>query len=371
MTFGASRFTRTFNRHMTQLFGQDFSKRELLSHVGDLSQVAGIRMMQLQDGLETAVRIADVRTGSGLRFQVSLDRGMDISLADYKGFPLAWRSANGDVHPAYFDPRGAGWGRSFPGGLMTGCGMSFLGAPCIDEGEELGLHGRLSNLPASSVHSETRWENDSCIMRLKGLVRESGLFKENLLLHRTIETRLGESLITVNDHVRNEGRQTSPLMMLYHINAGWPLVDDGSRLLLNAKSMKPRDPDAENGVNEATVFSSPVPGYREQVFFHECLADADGCVTALLLNSKRHMGLYVRFRQTELPRFIEWKMMGEGTYVVGIEPANCGVGGRAKERGAGTLQFLERGEDRHFLVQLGVVDGAEELTDFIAKNKLK
>ncbi len=371
MTFGALRFTRTFNQHMAKLFGQDYSKHELLARVGDLSQVAGIRMMQLQDGLETAVRIADVRTGSGLRFQVSLDRGMDISLADYKGFPLAWRSAKGDVHPSYYDPRGTGWGRSFPGGLMTGCGMSFVGAPCVDEGEELGLHGRLSNLPASGVQTETRWENDSCMMRVQGLVRESGLFKENLLLHRTIETRLGESLVTVSDHVRNEGHQLSPLMMLYHINAGWPLVDDGSRLLLNARSMKPRDPDAENGVNEATVFSSPVPGYREQVFFHDCLADADGFASALLMNGKKSIGLYVRFRQKELPRFIEWKMMGEGTYVVGMEPANCGVGGRAKERAAGTLQFLEPGEDRHFFVQLGIVDGEEELSSFIAKNKLK
>jgi len=356
---------------MALLFGQEYSKHEILSRVGDLSQVAGIRLMELQDGFERALRIADVRTGSGLRFQVSIDRGMDISLADYKGCPLAWRSANGDVHPSYFDPRGTGWARSFPGGLMTGCGMSFLGAPCIDAGEELGLHGRLSNLPASEVRTETRWEDNTCIMQLHGSVRESGLFKENLLLRRTIETRLGESRITIHDHVKNEGYQTAPLMMLYHINVGWPLVDDGSRLLLNAKSMKPRDAEAEKGVDEATSFSSPIPGYREQVFFHDLRADADGFATALLLSSKRHMGLYVRFRQKELPRYIEWKMTGQGTYVVGMEPANCGVGGRAKERAAGTLQFLEPGEDRLFFVQLGIIEGEDELSSFIAKNTLK
>jgi len=356
---------------MAKLFGHDYRKQEILSLVGDLSQVAGVRMMQLQDGSEAGVRIADVRTGSGLRFQVSIDRGMDISLADYKGFPLAWRSANGDVHPGYYDPRGTGWGRSFPGGLMTGCGMSFLGAPCVDAGEELGLHGRLSNLPASDARSETRWENDICVMQLHGLVRESGLFKENLLLHRTIETRLGESLITLNDRVGNEGHQSSPLMMLYHINAGWPLVDDGSRLLLNARGMKPRDAEAEKGVNEATIFSSPAPGYLEQVFYHDLNADADGFATVILINPKKHIGVFVRFRQKELPRYIEWKMMGEGTYVVGMEPANCGVGGRANERAAGTLQFLEPGEERHFLVQIGVLEGEEALLNFITKNTLK
>ena len=249
--------------------------------------------------------------------------------------------------------------------------MSFLGAPCVDAGEELGLHGRLSNLPASDARSETRWVNDECVMQLHGLVRESGLFKENLLLHRTIETRLGESVITLNDRVRNEGHQTSPLMMLYHINAGWPLVDDGSRLLLNARGMKPRDAEAEKGVDEATIFSSPVPGYLEQVFYHDLLTDADGFAYALLINPKKHIGLYVQFRQKELPRYIEWKMMGEGTYVVGMEPANCGVGGRANERAAGTLQFLDPGEERHFLVQIGVLEGEEALLNFITKNTLK
>jgi hypothetical protein len=32
----------------------------------------------------------------------------------------------------------------------------------------------------------------------------------------------------------------------------------------------------------------------------------------------------LHYRQVELARFTEWKMMG-GTYVLGMEPANCGV----------------------------------------------
>ncbi|MEO8167874.1 MAG: hypothetical protein ABI623_06485, partial [bacterium] len=60
---------------MAHLFEKEYNKEHLLARIGDLSQVAGIRMMQLSDGVEAGVRIADVRTGSGLRFQVSLDRG--------------------------------------------------------------------------------------------------------------------------------------------------------------------------------------------------------------------------------------------------------------------------------------------------------
>ncbi len=216
---------------MAVLFGHQYSREQILSHVGDLLQVAGIRTMELRDGLENGVRIADVRTGSGLRFQVSLDRGMDISMADYKGTPLAFRSANGDVHPHRFEPEGSGWSRGFAGGLMTGCGMTNVGSPCIDDGETLGQHGRLSMLPASAVRQGLRWEGDACVMELSGEIREATPFRENLLLRRTIETRLGESVITLRDVVRNEGDGNTPLMMLYHVNAGWPMVGRRSKAL--------------------------------------------------------------------------------------------------------------------------------------------
>lgn len=356
---------------MTVLFGQRLSRQEILAHVGDLQQVAGIRMMELRDGLENGVRIADVRTGSGLRFQVSLDRGMDISMAEYQGMPLAFRSPNGDVHPHRYEPEGYGWLRGFAGGLMTGCGMTYLGSPCSDAGETLGQHGRLSMLPASAVCHSTCWEQDDCTMRVQGEIREATPFRENLLLRRTIEARLGESMITLRDEVSNEGDDTTPLMMLYHVNAGWPVVNESARLLLNSSCTEPRDDDARVGLGQARTFSHPVRGYREQVFYHTLAADADGFAAAMVADSRTSLGLYVRYRQAELPRFIEWKMMGQGFYAVGMEPANCRVDGRARERAAGTLQFLAPGEERHFLVQIGVVDGETALRQFIERNGLQ
>jgi hypothetical protein len=52
----------------------------------------------------------------------------------------------------------------------------------------------------------------------------------------------------------------------------------------------------------------------------------------------------------------EWKMMGNGAYVVGLEPANAFTLGRAGERAAGRLQMLEPGECRSFRVELSVDD---------------
>ena len=356
---------------MAILFGQHYSREQILSHVGDLAQVTGIRMMELCDGLENGVRIADVRTGSGLRFQVSLDRGMDLSMAEYKGVPLAFRSPNGDVHPHQSDPEGHRWLRGFPGGLMTGCGMTNVGSPCIDEGEALGQHGRLSMLPASAVLHSVRWDGDECVMEVSGQVREATPFKENLVLHRTIETRLGESVITLRDVISNEGNESAPLMMLYHVNAGWPVVNEAAKLLLHCVRTEPRDADAQSGLADARVCSAPVAGFREQVFYHTLAAGDDGFATAMLTDGRQHLGLFVRYRMAELPRFIEWKMMGHGLYVVGMEPANCRVEGRVRERAAGTLQFLAPGEERHFQVQIGVLEGETTLRQFTEQHGLQ
>jgi hypothetical protein len=355
---------------MTTLFGKNYSRRELKQRIGHLSQIAGVRLMQLQEGQEAGVRIADVRSGSGLRFQISLDRGMDISVAEYKGTSLAWRSPQGDVHPSYFDPKGLGWLKSFPGGLMTGCGLTSAGAPSVDAGEELGIHGRLSNLPASNIQVKTEWDGDRCVFRVGGVMRESVPLKDNLVLHRTIEVELGKSIITLRDRVVNEGFRQSPLMMLYHINLGWPLLDDGADLHLNARSMKPRDGEAEKGTASATKIPSPISGYKEQVFYHDLIADNNGFASAMLANRKLRLGVFAHYRQKELPRFIQWKMVAEGEYVLGFEPANCLVEGRAKERERGTLQFLEPGETREFLVHIGVLDGNAAIDQFKSESNL-
>ena len=141
--------------------------------------------------------------------------------------------------------------------------------------------------------------------------------------------------------------------------------------MLNAETMAPRDAEATKGVDSATKIPDPIPGYKEQVFFHELAPDWSGFATALLANRRLHLGLYVDYRQKELPKFTEWKMVGEGEYVLGMEPANCLVQGRAKERERGTLKILDPGEKREFLVRIGVLDGDIALNQFIQEKNLR
>ncbi len=357
---------------MPTLYGASYTRAEFLKRVGNVAQVGGVTLCTLQDGPEAGVRAAEFRTGSGLSFVVLLDRGMDISRAEYSGASLAWRSAAGDVHPSFYEPEGLGWLRTFEGGLVTTCGLTYLGAPCVDEGKELGLHGRISHIPARSVASGGEWRGDEYTMYVEGEMRESVVFGENVLLRRRIEAKLGDSRFTIHDAVGNEGYRSSPLMILYHINVGFPVVDDGSELIYSARESTPRDDVAKPGFEELARFSSPVPSYKEQVFFHDLNVDEEGYVHAAIVNRKfpgGGLGVYVRYRKSELHRFIEWKMMGEGTYVAGMEPANCLVQGRAKERERGTLQFIEPGELREFRVDIGVIAIIEEISRFESKVK--
>jgi galactose mutarotase-like enzyme len=352
---------------MAKLFGRNYSRQELCRRVGDIRQIAGIRTYELSDGKARGVRAADFRTGTGFRFSLLADRGLDISHVEYKGRPLAWISPTEEAAPAYFQPEGLGFLRTFYAGLLTTCGLTYCGAPCEDQGEPLGLHGRISHTPAYDLAVDQRWEGDEYHISLSGKLREAAVFQENLELRRKVSARLGESRLLIEDEVENLGYKETPFMLLYHINLGFPLVDEGARLISPAAAVKPRDEEAQKGKDEYASFPAPVPGYAEQVFYHEMKPDSNGFVNAAIVNEafpEGPFGVYVTYPKSELPRFVEWKMVGEGEYVVGMEPANCLVAGRATERRNGTLQFLKPGEVRRLTLEIGVLDGEEPVADF-------
>jgi hypothetical protein len=82
------------------------------------------------------------------------------------------------------------------------------------------------------------------------------------------------------------------------------------------------------------------------------------------------VGVYVRYRQQTLPQFVQWRMFGGGTYVLGLEPANCRVGGRAMERAAGRLQTLQPGESRSYRLEIGVLAGRANIAQYTRSHGL-
>jgi galactose mutarotase-like enzyme len=183
------------------------------------------------------------------------------------------------------------------------------------------------------------------------------VFGPNLVLRRRIFARVGESSVRIEDEVENEGFEPEPLMVLYHINLGWPLLDNTSRLLgpgSPGESPEPRDAQAGTGLDTWDRFAAPTPGFRERVFYHRPAAGADGLAEARLENPALGLTFSVKFRPEELPEFVQWTMTGEGTYVLGLEPATCRVEGPAAEEAAGRLIRLKPGETRSHRLELEV-----------------
>lgn len=271
--------------------------------------------------------------------------------------------------PSMYDEQGLGWLRSFPGGLVATCGLTNAGAASEDNGEYLGLHGRFSNTPASNVWVDGEWEGDEYRMWTVGKIRESRIFGENLILKRKVSSVLGQNKLWIDDVVTNEGPRRTPHMFLYHINGGFPAVDTGSLFVSPTKNVQPRDADAEVDKEHYYRNEPPTRDFQERCYYHDMATDADGFVYTALINKNLpngvYFGFYVKYNKHELPEFTQWKMNGAREYVVGMEPANCWVEGRAKERERGTLQFLKPGETREYHLEIGVLTTPNEVNEFV------
>jgi galactose mutarotase-like enzyme len=297
-------------------------RNEIRQYVGNQSQLGGSRHYVLSDGWGRNLRCIDVISGNGLQYTIVPDRGMDISMARYKGLNLVYLTCNGETHPSFYEPQGAGWLHTFTGGLVTTCGITYFGTPVEDEGEQLGLHGRYSTIPARQVADLSEWIGDEFHIKLKGIMEEGHAFGNKLRLEREITTILGQNIIKITDKVTNFGHQPSPYTILYHMNLGYPLLNENSELIIDPAQTQPRDNTAASGLNEFKKFLKPQAGFQEQVFYHTMKGDSAGKASATLQNKKLGIALTIKFNVASLPYLTQWKMMGQGEYVLGLEPCN-------------------------------------------------
>lgn len=350
---------------MAKLYGREWTRRELEARVGRIEQLAGVRRMRLAEGAEDGVDIVRVRTGAGLSFDVVPSKGLDISLAEFGGAALSWQSPNGDASPWRFREGGTAWARTAGGGLLMTCGLVSAGSPSVYEGREHGLHGRAHHTPARGVCAESGWNGDEYEMRVAGVVEETEIFGHCLRLSREIRCRLGDNRIEIRDRVENVGFQPSPHMMLYHFNFGFPLLTEHAEIRLPSRRAIPREDDLPRDGWDR--WSAPQADFAEQVYYHETAAGADGFAEAAILQPAFPLAgsdgagvpvtVRLRWKTDTLPELVQWRMPGEGMHALGIEPANCRVGGLAAEAERGTLRMLAPGEAVRYELELSVETG--------------
>ena len=351
-----------------RLYGREWTRRELEARVGRMEQIGGLRRLRWAEGAEAGNEQIQVRTGAGLSYFVSPSRGLDISLAEFGGVPLSWQAAGGDIHPAYYDNRGAEWLRTAVGGLLLTCGLIYVGAPGEDQGQLFGLHGRVHHLPARHVSLSADWHQDEYVMEVSGIVEETVTFGESLRLKRRIRSWLGKNRIEISDVVENYGFETTPHMILYHFNFGFPLMSEQTKIRFPSRQVVARDEGTP--VEGYGGWHKPQPGYQERVYYHQ---EMNGEQAQAVIHNPSFpsagqeqsspLTATLRWSTGQLPKLVQWKMPGAGVHVLGIEPANCYVEGRAAERESGSLQMLEPGESRSYDLALDIAAGPEALAE--------
>ncbi|MGI8905262.1 MAG: aldose 1-epimerase family protein [Candidatus Sumerlaeaceae bacterium] len=347
-------------------FGRDYDRTELRRHCGSTGQIARITSSELNDGREQGVRCLDFRTGSGFNFTVLPGRGMDIAFAEFRGRNLAWMSPTSIVAPEYYEPQGWNWIRGFFGGLLTTCGLVNVGVPDTHRNEPIGAHGRVSNTPASNVSYDTFWVENELHLVARGEMREVRPPHTNLLLRRTVHAIAGERRLEIRDRVINDGPEKTPHQILYHINAGFPVVSAISHFVAGTRNVTPRDDAAADAKELFRLCQGPTLGYTEKVYYHQLVCGTDGRCSAAVINPELDggLGLYVKYDPRTLPTLVQWKMMGEGMYVLGLEPANTYGIGSERLRALGLLKTLEPEEQVEYTVEIGVLSGSEEIEAF-------
>jgi hypothetical protein len=338
------------------LWGKSYTKAELLRRVGDMRQLADVRPFELADGSERGTRGVRLFNAAGLDMTVLTDRGMSITNLSYRGVPLPMMSAVGSAHPSYSEHAGLGWLRTWPVGFLTPCGLTQAGPPCNDNGQELGLHGRAAAIAARNVSYGNDWQGDDFLLWAEGTLAEVATYGDHVTMKRRLWMNLSEARFWIEDQVQNHGYAPAPHMLLQHFNLGFPLVDATTRLALPPHTTEPRTEIARGGLEQCLEFQQPTAGYQEQVFFHDLETDAQGKVEVSLSNpafdNGRGLSVTWRYAKSEYPILVEWKMMGEGMYVVGVEPSNSYIRGRVEERQAGTLVTLQPQEKRTYTIEV-------------------
>lgn len=331
---------------------------EKRAYVGSLDQLVRVTPYRMEGGRAEGVRAADVCNETGLRLTVVADRCMDIADLSFRGVNIGYRNACGVVAPAYYDKEGTNWLRSFTAGFLTTCGLYNTGSPNVVNGVAQGLHGRIGHTPAREFCARVETDGETARAVLSGAMDESVIFGENLQLHRTIVVEGERNVLTIRDRVCNEGFRPEAYMQLYHFNIGYPFLSPACELVLPAVAPMPRNEWAAQHIGTVSAIEAPSQG-DEMCYYYKLPEDAE-IGSAGLYNRELEIGMLMSFDAKPLKRFVQWKNLASGCYVLGLEPGTNFVDGRTCEEQRDTLPVLEAQSWEEHTVQIEFFAGRPE-----------
>lgn len=328
-------------------------------YLGNPLQIRGAERYTLEGGKGNGMRFIFVRNGCGLEAWISLDRAGDLSRVAFKGENMGYFSPCGYVAPSYYDDRGINFLKSFTAGFFTTCGLTTIGNPSTDEGEDLPLHGTISNTPAEDA---AIYETDEGL-EIVITVKDCSFAAQKLVLKRKYFFSYKENSISINDSVVNIGINDSPYAILYHCNMAYPLLTEKSIVKIPNDGIRPRSDYAAKFVDSALVVDEPTANAPERCFYHDVKAK-DGIASVGIYNEDIEKGVIISYDKTQLPNFTEWQMFDEIKYVLGLEPCTCELEGRDVLRKNNTLQYIKPDQTKTTSLTFKFVDKKSDFDAF-------
>ncbi len=297
------------------------------TRVSNTVQIASVRRYTLTEGRERGLEVIDCDNGK-LRFLINATKACDIMQLYHEGQNMSFVSKNG------FTKREIPFLRRFEGGMVYTCGLDSVGGR---EGYE--LHGSFHSTEGEIVRAECTDEE----IVVEANIRDTSLFGKNLVMKRKISSKIGRDSVKIEDTLVNLGYKEEEYCLLYHINVGYPMLDDGGKILAEVDEVISRTEWSKKHENSILETTMPVDNGEEFCYFLRLKKPE-----VSLVNEKIGKTFTVSYSKDTLPHFVEWKSMVSGDYALGLEPCTTELDDRF------AYKTIKAGEKINFSVELSV-----------------
>jgi hypothetical protein len=276
------------------------------AEIGNPEQVCMAQRVQVTDGRGNGARQIYIANGK-LNFVLLESNALDIYRLWHEGTNVGFVSKNG----LYTAP--ADFMHAFPCGMLYTCGLDAIGGV---PGHV--PHGRIHSVPAEI--KELRADEKG--VKVVGEIRDTALFGENLVVTRTIETAAGSGEIALTDRIENRAFRDEKYCLLYHVNVGYPFIDEDAEIEGDFIDSVPRTEWAAHEMEKMLDIEPPADNMEETCYFHRT---ADGVMSVV----NRRLGRKFTVKSS-LRKFVEWKSRVSGDYVLGLEPCTSWLDGKLR-----------------------------------------
>ena len=345
---------------MPKIYNKFFTKKDYYRLVGDDAQCFGIREFTCHEGKSDLTRGLNVTTATSLEYDILTSKGLDIFKLSFKGINISFASKAGLTSPWLTDGQGWAYRYGLSAGFMYTAGFSNVGGPQEDIDAYHYAHGSLKDTPAHNVSHSTVWNGDDCSLVIDADITDSAFYGRNLNLHRTITTPVGTPVIHVCDTIENRSFHDEDVMLLYHMNFGYPFLCKDLKIYIPITHAEPITDDTEKSGIAFDSISDPIDNGKECLYALKLKSVNDRSLYCLY-NEKLRLGIYVRYNTRLMPYLIEWKSMVSGDYALGLLPSTCKPMGRKWAKENGEMLSIPPFKPLKNEFEIGFIDGDNEL----------